>query len=96
MQGAYHDRGPLSLKRRMAIGAGMLGIPKDEYRRHVEAGEKWCWGCQSWHPRDAAHFYPRPAQQDGLDNVCKDIVRVRARETMRRLYARRRAERAVS
>jgi hypothetical protein len=92
---AYH-RGPLSLKHRMAIAASRIGIPLAEYQQHIRAGLKWCAGHHTWHAGGADTFYPRPLSVDGLDNVCKEIVRARARETMRRLYARRRAERLAS
>jgi hypothetical protein len=80
----HGKRPPLSLEHRIAIGASAIGIMPDEYRSHVKAGEKWCAGHHAWHPRTAEVFYTRPATRDGLDNACKDIVRVRAREAMRR------------
>lgn len=76
-----------------AIGAGILGIPVRTYRSRVKDGLKWCPGHQDWHPRTEAYFYARRAKLDGLDTICKEINRVRAREGMRRLSARRRAAR---
>jgi hypothetical protein len=81
------ERGPLSIEHRIAIGATMAGVTRDEYRRHVAAGEKWCAGHHDWHPRNANIFYSRPANPDGLDNVCKEIVRGRCRTIMSRRRA---------
>lgn len=30
-----------------------LGIPIEEYRARVEAGEAWCGGHKTWHPSEA-------------------------------------------
>lgn len=84
------QRQPLSLDHRIAIGATHIGITSSEYRRHIEAGEKWCAGHHDWHPLNADTFYTRATQVDGFDNVCKEIVRARSRVLMRRLYASRR------
>lgn len=86
-------RPALSLDHRIAIGATRIGVTRDEYRRHVEAGLKWCAGHHDWHPRNADTFYQRRTTPDGFDTNCKAIVRGRAREGMRRLSARRKAER---
>lgn len=89
-------RATLSLEHRIAIGATMIGISRDQYRRHVEAGLKWCPTHRDWHPRTTEFWYRRPTTADGLDSMCKETVRARAREGMRRVYARRRAARAAS
>lgn len=52
-----------SMETRMEIGATKLGISADEYRAHVEAGEKWCGGHREWHARDA--FFPGEQQKMG-------------------------------
>lgn len=81
----------LTPEHRMKIAASKVGMPFDEYRRHVEAGEKWCCGHHDWHV--LGRFATRSALPDGLDNICREIDRERAAPRMRRLYARRRAER---
>lgn len=53
----------------IAIGAARLGISKADYRRHVAAGEKWCYACQRW--QKVAEFGVRRSKQDGLNNICK-------------------------
>lgn len=69
-------------ERRMAIGAGKLGISFKAYRRHVEAGEKWCAACHRWHPRES--FGKRATLVDGLDNICRLVMNARARARMAR------------
>lgn len=80
----------MSLDHRIAIGATRLGITRDEYTRHILAGEKWCAGCHVWHLR--SEFVTRRTKWDGLDNVCRAYG-------LRRTYAylaRKRAERRGS
>ena len=71
----------------MQRAATRLGIPYDDYRAQVAAGNKWCSACQTWHPLSA--FGRRWDRGDGRNYVCLESDRVRARESMRRLYARR-------
>lgn len=86
------NRQPLSEERRARIGAQQLGIPLREYQAKRAQGLKWCFGCQSWKDRSA--FPRRTTSVDGgLSNECRDCVNPRAREVMRRVHARRRAER---
>lgn len=79
-------RKPLSLEHKMRIGATRIGITLAEYQDCIEHNEKWCWGCQSWKPRDA--FHKRVSAADGLNNECRDCVNPRSRAAM----ARRRQE----
>lgn len=77
------QRKPLSFDHRIAIGATMIGIPSSEYRRHVDAGEKWCSGCHSWH--SSTVFVARRSTTDGLDNVCKPFALKRIHARLRRV-----------
>ena len=67
--------------RGIAISAGLLGVPLAEYRARVEAGERWCWGHKAWEPRDA--FGVRFMNRDGLNTICRELDRAKARERMR-------------
>lgn len=66
---------------RWRLGAKLLGISVDEYRRHVQAGLKWCSGCRCWQLRTAFGRHPRYV--DGLNSVCMRFDRDRAREYQR-------------
>lgn len=48
--------------------ASRLGIPEEEYRAHVAAGEKWCSGCKAWHERSV--FKVDASRNDGLAASC--------------------------
>lgn len=80
---------PLTPEERWQIGATRLGITFAEYRTHIADGKKWCVACQRWQPR--AEFQTRTARPDGLDNICREIGRTRARRTMAALRAERKA-----
>ncbi len=67
-----------SLEERMAHGARQLGITLDEYRQHVEAGEKWCSGHQSWESRQG--FGRCRTRPDGLATSCLAYGREYARQ----------------
>lgn len=86
----------LTYEHRIAIGASLSGVSRDEYRRHVENGEKWCGNHHGWHPRTVEFFYSRATKPDGLDSVCRETVKTRLREHMRRLAARKRAARGAA
>lgn len=83
-----------SLATRINYGAAALKIPRSVYAEQVEAGKKWCWACHDWHP--CAAFGVRRSTPDGLDNICTERNNARAREGMRRLRARRQAERGAT
>ncbi|HKQ07990.1 MAG TPA: hypothetical protein VJ464_22885 [Blastocatellia bacterium] len=68
---------------------GRLGMTAEEYRRHQEAGEKWCSGCKTWHP--LAAFASYSAQPDGLQHHCRAwFANYRARRFARAALKRRR------
>lgn len=57
----------LSPRRRAQIEA--RGFDPDDYEQQLAAGDKWCSGCQKYHPRSefgANHYKP-----DGLQNTCR-------------------------
>jgi hypothetical protein len=50
--------------------AQRIGISLDEYERRLAAGERWCFACRAWHPRDA--FHVDRSRSDGLARACKE------------------------
>lgn len=86
---AEYARQPLTSEHRMRLGAAKLGVSLDAYRSHVEAGEKWCFACQAWRPRE--DFGRSERATDGLLTSCRESNNRRAREGMRRLYWQRKA-----
>ena len=84
---------PHTRETRMRVGAGKLGIPFETYKAHVEAGQKWCCGCQEWHMNNPGVFGVRRSAGDGLDNICARYARKVGRERMRAARARARTER---
>lgn len=60
-----------------ATAAARIGIPLAEYDARRAAGEKWCTGCRTWHPR--AHFAMDRSRGDGLTARCRAHTNRRAR-----------------
>jgi 5-methylcytosine-specific restriction endonuclease McrA len=50
--------------------AKRIGIPLDEYRSRIAAGEKWCHRCTAWRPR--AWFAADASRGDGLSAKCSE------------------------
>jgi hypothetical protein len=50
------------------MAALKLGMTEIEYRTKVEAGEKWCTLCQTWHP--VAVFGRDRSRRDQLTHSC--------------------------
>ena len=73
------------------VGAARLGIEPSEYRRHREAGLRWCGFHTAWEPETAFRFYPQMRYPWRAN--CAEGERIQARESMRR---RRAAWRAAS
>lgn len=38
---------------RWKSAARQIGIPYEQYAAHMDAGERWCWGCRTWKMADA-------------------------------------------
>ena len=81
-------RGPRTLGKRIAMGAGQLGVRVEEYARERAAGLKWCTGCKAW--QSMSEFAPatpsdRRHRTDPVHPVCRVYERNTARERMRRL-----------
>ena len=57
--------------------AKKLGIPTEEYRRRVQAGDKHCGRCREWHQRTA--FGEDSTRYDGLSSSCLHSRRVKVR-----------------
>ena len=53
----------------MKKAAVRIGIGFDEYQHRIGAGEEWCGGCASWHPRAA--FARDASRGDGLAATCR-------------------------
>lgn len=49
--------------------AARVGVSVEEYRKRIDAGEKWCIGCKSWH--DRAEFATDRSRTDGLTAACR-------------------------
>ncbi len=64
-------------ERRMKQGATKLGISFEEYRGHVDSGEKWCTACKAWHPR--SDFKRDRTRTDGLQTRCLASFRGKGR-----------------
>ncbi len=69
--------------------AAHLGISLDEYERHIEADESWCWQCKRW--LSVSAFRKRWGNAPDLHSHCNDCYRSYMREWMRKRAARRRA-----
>ena len=78
-------RGKRSDIGRYRQGATRLGMPLDEYTRHVLAGFKWCSGHKRWCLRSA--FGPHARYPDGLNSKCRETDRRDAIERGRRKRA---------
>lgn len=59
--------------------AHMLGIPPGEYAAQKEAGNKWCFACQAWHP--TGDFGKDRSRLDGLKARCNESAKRVYRET---------------
>lgn len=54
----------------LRIAARRIGITAEDYRAHLEASEKWCTACKTWHARSA---FPRDSSRtDGLHACCRE------------------------
>jgi hypothetical protein len=51
------------------VGAGRLKATVEEYRKHLEAGLKWCAGGKHWTAR--GDFHRNWGNRDGLSPVCR-------------------------
>lgn len=63
--------------------AGRVGLTSEQYQALVDAGQKWCGGCRTWHDRDA--FNVDRSRGDGLGKWCRVIQSLRSRA----VYVRR-------
>ena len=61
----------------MLVAAKRAGFPVDEYRRCIDAGDKWCYACRAWHPNDA--FSKDRSRFDGLSSACRVCVSEKSR-----------------
>lgn len=77
-------------ERAMKQGATRLGISVDDYRRHIEAGERWCSGHQMWEPFWLFGLHVHR----GLNSACEESVRFTSRQAMARLRRIRREREA--
>lgn len=76
------DRAPWSAESRWRKGAKALGISFEAYCDQVRAGNRWCSYCRRWQSR--AEF--RPHKRYGLNTVCLESERARARAYARAHY----------
>lgn len=58
-------------QQQLNIGATKLGLSADEYRQHVEAGERWCSGHRAWHPATLKVFAIDRNHSSGLAGNCR-------------------------
>lgn len=63
-------------ERGIRSAASRIGIEAEEYRRHLENGEKWCSYHEEWHRKDVF----RRGQTD-----CREGMAERRRRTIRRV-----------
>ena len=70
-----------SIESRIKQGATKLGIPVDEYRQHVENGNRWCSLCKRWQP--VGEFLRHGSRGGGVNTMCTASWRVYMREYMR-------------
>jgi hypothetical protein len=73
--------------------ARQLGLTLEEYERHIEADEAWCYQCRRW--RHVARFRRRSSLSANVHAQCDDCHRTYMRTYMRRRYAAQRAARAA-
>ncbi len=50
------------------VSAGRVGLTVEEYRKRIDAGEKWCHAHRAWHP--TAEFGKDRSRGDGLAATC--------------------------
>jgi hypothetical protein len=50
--------------------ARLLGTTEQQYRRNLDAGNKWCVACKRWHPKES--FGRDSSRSDGLAVGCRD------------------------
>lgn len=65
----------------LKTAANRASIPFDEYMKHIEKGEKWCYKCKSWKPLDG--FGIDISRGDGRGALCLDCRRVKVRKNMK-------------
>jgi hypothetical protein len=63
----------------LKTAARRIGVDPDEYMRRIEAGEKWCCGCKTWHPASA--FPWDESRGSGLASSCREHRNRRQRES---------------
>jgi hypothetical protein len=73
--------------RRILSPAKKLGIAPEEYERHRQAGEKWCWRCAEWRP--LSEFHKHAGTNDGHATVCRDCKRTINRDQLPNRQRRR-------
>ena len=62
--------------------ARRLGITEDEYAAQIDAGNRLCHQCKTWHP--AEEFGRDASAPDGRARRCKKTEAARSRERSRR------------
>ena len=72
--------------------AKRVGVPFDEYMKHVDKGLKFCVYHQRWEPLD--HFTPDRWRSDGHKNSCRPAMRTLAKLKKRSLTKSEREARA--
>lgn len=65
---------PARHTRQPGRGAWRLGISREEYQAHVNAGERWCTACRCWQPVEA--FGRNRARVGGLAVACREGSRL--------------------
>lgn len=53
----------------LKCAAKRAGCTVEEYTAHIKSGEKWCYKCRQWKPRDEA-FGKDATRSDGLEPKC--------------------------
>jgi hypothetical protein len=65
-------------ERALRAAATKAGLGINEYVGRLDAGLKYCWRCQDWHPGSA---FARDANRgDGLRAACRDSINAAARK----------------
>ncbi len=52
------------------VAAAAIGCSVEEYKRHLQLGEKHCTSCKEWHPAEL--FGRDGSRKDGLAAACRD------------------------
>ena len=64
----------MSFKPQHETHARTLGLSVEAYEARLEAGERWCWGCEALHPVGA--FGPDRSRPDGRARLCRPAAKV--------------------